>query len=255
MDDERRRREPRQVTGRVAVWPWWRMLLAAAVVVPGALAIALNTTGVAEVFRPPAGPPDTLRHVGAPLPKPPILVEARYLRRAVVKESGREAQITELVDRYNVTRTLARQIYDAALAQRIDPELAFRLIRVESVFDADAGNRGALGLTQVMLGTARDIDREVDTAEELLDPATNMRVGFTNLRNMIELFDGDVRLGVIAYNRGEVAVQRAIRRGRDPENGYGERVLGPIHHGGQRYTGPGVLPESRQAALTDSVSR
>ena len=251
---ERRQREPRQATGRVAAWPWWQILLGGVLTIAGAVALTLNTAGVADVFRPPAGPPDSMRHVGAPLPKPPILVEARYLRRAVVKESGREAEITALLERYNVTRTLARRIYDAAIAQRIDPELAFRLIRVESVFDADAGNRGALGLTQVMLGTARDIDPEVNTPAKLLDPDTNMRVGFTNLRNMIELFDGDVRLAVIAYNRGEVAVQRAIRRGRDPENGYGERVLGPRHHGGQRYTGPGLLPESKQAALADSVA-
>ena len=253
--DERRRGQPRQVTGRVAAWPWWRMLLAALLVIPGAVAIAFNTAGVAAVFRPPAGPPDSLKHVGTPLPKPPLPVEARYLRRALARETGREAEISELLERYNVTRPLARRIYDAAVAQRIDPELAFRLIRVESVFDADAGNRGALGLTQVMLGTARDIDPEVNTAEELLDPDTNMRVGFTNLRNMIELFDGDIRLAVIAYNRGEVAVQRAIRRGRDPENGYGERVLGPRHHGGQRYSGPGILPASRQAALPDSTPR
>jgi hypothetical protein len=246
---ERRRREPRQVTGRVAAWPWWKMLLAALLVIPGALAIALNTSGVASVFRPPAGPPDTMKHVGAPLPKPPMLVEARYLRRAIAPaETGREAEVTGFVERYNVTRPLARRIYDAAVAQRIDPELAFRLIRVESVFDVDAGNRGAFGLTQVMLGTARDIDPEVDTSRELLDPDTNMRVGFTNLRNMIELFDGDVRLAVIAYNRGEVAVQRAMRRGRDPENGYGERVLGAVHHGGKPYTGRGLLPETAATA-------
>ncbi|HEX8830733.1 MAG TPA: hypothetical protein VF705_06180, partial [Longimicrobium sp.] len=73
-------------------------------------------------------------------------------------------------------------------------------------------------------------------------------VGFTNLRNMLELFDGDVRLAVIAYNRGEVAVQRAMRRGRDPENGYGERVLGAIHHGGKPYKGPGLLPETAATA-------
>ena len=251
---ERRRSEPRQVTGRVAAWRWWQLLLGGGAVLAGAVALTLNTTGVAEVFRPPAGAPDSLRHVGTPLPKPPIKVEARYLRRAVIRETGREAEISALLLRYNVTRPLARRIYDAAAAQRIDPELAFRLIRVESVFDEDAGNRGAFGLTQVMLGTARDIDPEVNTAAKLLDPDTNMRVGFTNLRNMIELFDGDVRLAVIAYNRGEVAVQRAIRRGRDPENGYGERVLGPRHHGGQRYTGPGLLPATREAALADSVA-
>lgn len=250
---EQRRQPPRQVTGRVAAWSWWKVLLATILVIPGAVALALNSSGVAAVFRPPAGPPDTLKHVGAPLPKPPLLVEARYLRRAVIRETGREAELTGLMERYNVTRPLARRIYDAAVAQRIDPELAFRLIRVESVFDADAGNMGALGLTQVMLGTATDIDPEVDTARELLDPDTNMRVGFTNLRNMIELFDGDVRLAVIAYNRGEVAVQRALRRGKDPENGYGERVLGPRHHGGQRYTGRGLLPATATASTTASA--
>jgi len=245
---EQRRAQPRQVTGRVAAWSWWKLLLAGLLVIPGALALALKSSGVATVFRPPAGPPDTLKHLGTPVAKPPLGVEARYLRAAVIKESPREAEITALLQRYNVTRPLARRIYDAALAQRIDPELAFRLIRVESVFDVDAGNMGALGLTQVMLGTATDIDPEVDTPKELLDPDTNLRVGFTNLRNMIELFDGDVRLAVIAYNRGEVAVQRALRRGKDPENGYGERVLGPRHHGGQRYAGKGLLPATATAA-------
>lgn len=247
---EQRRQQPRQVTGRVAAWSWWKLLLAAVLVIPGAVALALKSSGVATVFRPPAGPPDTLKHLGTPVAKPPLGVEARYLRRAVLKETGREAEITALLQRYNVTRPLARQIYDAAVAQRIDPELAFRLIRVESVFDVDAGNKGAFGLTQVMLGTATDIDPEVDTSKELLEPGTNMRVGFTNLRNMIELFDGDVRLAVIAYNRGEVAVQRALRRGKDPENGYGERVLGPRHHGGQRYTGKGLLPATATASTT-----
>jgi hypothetical protein len=231
----------------VAAWPWWKLLLAALVVIPGAAAIALRSPGVAAVFRPPVGPPDTLKHVGTPLPRAPLRVEARYLRRAIAPETGREAEVSEFVGRYNVTRPLARRIYDAALAERIDPELAFRLIRVESVFDVDAGNRGAFGLTQVMLGTARDIDPEVDTSKELLDPDTNMRVGFTNLRNMLVLFKGDVRLAVIAYNRGEVAVQRAMRRGRDPENGYGERVLGAVHHGGKPYKGPGLLPETTTA--------
>ncbi|HEX2209017.1 MAG TPA: hypothetical protein VHG93_15165, partial [Longimicrobium sp.] len=51
-----------------------------------------------------------------------------------------------------------------------------------------------------------------------------------------------VRLGVIAYNRGEVAVDRALRRGADPENGYGRRILGPRAHGGEAYKGSGIIP-------------
>ncbi|HEY0038430.1 MAG TPA: transglycosylase SLT domain-containing protein, partial [Longimicrobium sp.] len=75
---------------------------------------------------------------------------------------------------------------------------------------------------------------------------TNMRLGFGYLREMIERYDkyGDdaVRLGVLAYNRGENAVDRALKRGKDPENGYGARVLGPRAHGGRSYQGKGVGP-------------
>lgn len=223
--------------------PWWSWIVAAVVAVGGGVGLSLAASRPARLFKPPAGPPDSLRVLGAAIPKPAAMVQTRYLRQAVAPEQGPDRVIAELAERYRLTRALARSIHDAAVAEQIDPELAFRLIRVESVFDQDAvGPGGALGLTQLMYGTARDIDPSVRSRDEVMEPATNLRIGFTNLRNMIRLFDGDVRLGVIAYNRGEVAVQRALRRGRDPENGYGEKVLGPRAHGGKRYTGPGLLP-------------
>jgi soluble lytic murein transglycosylase-like protein len=132
-----------------------------------------------------------------------------------------------LARRYGVSASLARKIVDVALAEGIDPELGFRMIRVESGFEPRArGAMGAAGLLQLMPSTARTIDRTVDTRKELLDPATNLRLGFHYLREMIERYDGDVRLGVLAYNRGEIAVDRALKRGRDPENGYSHKVLG-----------------------------
>jgi soluble lytic murein transglycosylase-like protein len=142
--------------------------------------------------------------------------------------------------RYGIARELAEKILDVALAEGLDPELAFRLVRVESGFEPRArGPAGALGLTQLMLGTARSIDRSVDTRAEVLDPGTNLRLGFRYLRQMIERYDGDVRLGVLAYNRGEVAVDRALKRGHDPENGYSRKVLGP--RGGVAYEGKGLV--------------
>nr|WP_240978554.1 transglycosylase SLT domain-containing protein [Longimicrobium terrae] len=139
-------------------------------------------------------------------------------------------------------------VYDAAAEAGLDPELGFRLIRVESVFDPRAvGQGGAAGLVQMMPGTARALDPEIDTTRELMDPHTNLRLGFRLLRENILRYqkqgDDAVRLGVIAYNRGENSVDRALRRGRDPENGYGKRVLGPIHHGGKPYQGTGLRPK------------
>ena len=74
----------------------------------------------------------------------------------------------------------------------------------------------------------------------MLEPKTNLRVGFRYLRRLIRDFDGDVRLALLAYNRGEGTVSRLLRRGRDPENGYSGKVLG---RGESRYSGKGTFEE------------
>ncbi|MEX2571490.1 MAG: transglycosylase SLT domain-containing protein [Gemmatimonadota bacterium] len=151
-------------------------------------------------------------------------------------EQGRAAAYAR---RYGISQGLALQIIDTALREGLDPELGFRLVRVESVFRANArGPAGALGLTQLMPSTARALDRSLRTEAEILDPANNLRTGFRYLRTLIERYGGDVRLGVLAYNRGETAVNRALRAGRDPENGYSSKVLGSAPN---QYTGSGLL--------------
>lgn len=146
----------------------------------------------------------------------------------------------EYAARYRISPQLAQDIIDIALEEGIDPELGFRLIRVESVFRTRArGPSGSLGLTQLMPATARSIDRSVRTEAEILEPSTNLRLGFRYLRRMIERYDGDVRLGLLAYNRGQTAVNRALRAGRDPENGYSHKVLGT--RGQDPYRGLGLL--------------
>ena len=70
-----------------------------------------------------------------------------------------ELVMQEMADRYHITATMARMVHDAAVEVGLDPELGFRLVRVESVFDPDAiGAGGATGLVQMMPGTARDIN-------------------------------------------------------------------------------------------------
>lgn len=141
-------------------------------------------------------------------------------------------------ERFGISRELAGNILDVSRAEGIDPELAFRLVRVESRFRIRArGPGGSLGLVQLMPGTARSLDPSLRTDEEVMEPRTNLRVGFRYLRRLIREF-GDVRLGLLAYNRGENAVRRALKRGSDPENGYSHKVLGS---GERAYAGTGVL--------------
>ena len=83
----------------------------------------------------------------------------------------------------------------------------------------------AIGLAQVMLPTARYYRKDI-TREELFDRDTNLRIGFRYLRTLIEKYNGNLELALLAYNRGPERVDDLIRAGQDPNNGYVEMVLG-----------------------------
>jgi soluble lytic murein transglycosylase-like protein len=125
---------------------------------------------------------------------------------------------------YRIKPDLARRIYDAAITAGIEPELGFRLVRVESVFDTKAVSPvGALGLTQLMPSTARLFEPNV-TDEQLLTADVNLRIGFKYLRGLIREYNGDLKLALLVYNRGPTAVGRALAMGRSPANGYESMV-------------------------------
>src|SRR5688500_317486 len=135
---------------------------------------------------------------------------------------------------YKVGADLAASIYDIALAEGIEPDLAFRLVRLESQFNDRATSPvGAVGLTQLMLPTARYFQKGI-TRDELYDRKTNLRIGFRYLRSLIRENKGHVQLALLVYNRGPVAVKNSRQQGRDPSNGYDRIIM-------KGYTGRGVI--------------
>lgn len=140
-------------------------------------------------------------------------------------EQIREDTIEGARIRYGISRGLAEEIYDAAIRNDIDPDVAFGLVNTESTFDERAVSHvGARGLTQVMPRTARWL-RPGTTAEDLFDRTLNLDLGFRYLRSLIDKYDGNIRLALLAYNRGPGTVDRILARGGDPDNGYADRVL------------------------------
>jgi soluble lytic murein transglycosylase-like protein len=138
-------------------------------------------------------------------------------------ELERLRDVVEYSSRYAIGADLATAILDIALAEGIDPDLGFRLVKLESDFNPNATSPvGALGLTQLMFPTARYFDRSISKSD-LYQPRTNLRIGFRYLRTLLGQYK-DVRTAVLVYNRGPVAVESAISEGRDPANGY-ERVI------------------------------
>jgi len=147
---------------------------------------------------------------------------------------GRWNRIYEFSSRYRVGADLAAAIHDVALAEGIEPELAFRLVKIESEFKERATSPvGAIGLTQLMLPTARHFEKGI-TRERLYDRETNLRVGFRYLRTLIREYEGNVGLALLVYNRGPVAVETLRDMGLDPSNGY-------EHHVMKGYKGNGVV--------------
>jgi soluble lytic murein transglycosylase-like protein len=136
----------------------------------------------------------------------------------------RAKKVIAYSSRYKIGADLASNIVDVAQAEGIDPELAFRLVKLESDFNVHATSPvGALGLTQVMPSTAKYYVKGI-TREKLYDPTTNLRVGFRYLRGLVDEYNGDVKLALLVYNRGPVAVAKSRAQGDNPSNGY-DRLL------------------------------
>jgi len=98
----------------------------------------------------------------------------------------------------------------------LDPAWLFGIMRAESALRADAVSpAGALGLMQLMPGTARNVARQhgirLSSRRELFSPAINIRLGSAYLAQMRQRFAGNPVLASGAYNAGPEAVDRWLR--------------------------------------------
>jgi soluble lytic murein transglycosylase-like protein len=142
-------------------------------------------------------------------------------------ELERARALLDFSSRYQVPSDLTALIYDTALREGLDPDLAFRLVKVESDFDVKArSTAAAVGLAQVQLRTARFYQPGV-TLQRLYDPATNLSIGFNYLHDLLGTYQGNLRLALLAYNRGPAKVNQLLGVGREPGNGYATSVMGP----------------------------
>jgi soluble lytic murein transglycosylase-like protein len=113
------------------------------------------------------------------------------------------------------TKTAAKRrgryvgLVDATARQyQLVPELLHAVIRTESGYDPSAvSSAGAIGLMQLMPGTAARYN-----VNDIWDPRQNLRGGAAYLRDLLEMFDQDLRLALAAYNAGENAVLKYGRQ-------------------------------------------
>lgn len=102
-----------------------------------------------------------------------------------------EEKLDELVGRY-------------AERHRLEPKLVRAVIQVESGYNAAAQSvKGAMGLMQLMPGTARELG-----VDEPYDPEQNIRGGTSYLRQMLDRFEENLVHALAGYNAGPDAVVR-----------------------------------------------
>jgi len=120
--------------------------------------------------------------------------------RQTLQESRRER--LRLAPRQTIPMPTLQIVQELARQHDIEPRLVQAIITVESNFNPQAVSRaGAQGLMQLMPGTAARYQ-----VANPFDPRANVDGGIRYLKDLLQLFPGDLRRALAAYNAGEQSV-------------------------------------------------
>lgn len=105
----------------------------------------------------------------------------------------------------------------------IDKYMVYAIIKAESNFNENAkSSSDAIGLMQIMettaLETANKMDLEV-TEEDLFKPDLNINIGLKYFTYLLNQYDNNYPLAIIAYNAGMGNVDAWIKDGTIKEDG------------------------------------
>jgi soluble lytic murein transglycosylase-like protein len=139
---------------------------------------------------------------------------------------ARTTQVQSAMSKYGISEEMATDIYDIARQEGVEPEVAYGLVHTESTFKETAvSGVGARGLTQLMPKTAKWL-MPGTSAQDLFNRKTSLKLGFRYLTQLTNRYRGNLKLALLAYNRGPGTVDRVLKKGGNPDNGYASKVLG-----------------------------
>lgn len=147
---------------------------------------------------------------------------------AALQEQGEYLESVRLFNRYchssdaplELTPADIRLLYPEPYAEMVRdmcreyslPEyLFYALVREESLFDADiSSSAGAVGLSQLMPSTARDVASRIGVEiDDLTDPELNLRLGAWYLAHLMERTDSPSQ-ALFSYNGGITRLRRWV---------------------------------------------
>ena len=169
---------------------WTLALVALSAASPAAAQVYHLSDGVVRV-----------RHGGSSAPA----VRASDKQSVVLADVQPQAPVQPVASQPAWDRASAAPLLDKVAGEAgLHPALLEALVWQESRWRPHAVSRkGAIGLTQLMPGTARELG--VDPR----DPTANLQGGARHLRKLIDHFDGDLVKALAAYNAGVRRVEQA----------------------------------------------
>ncbi|MFZ5876178.1 MAG: lytic transglycosylase domain-containing protein [Nitrospirota bacterium] len=169
-----------------------RPIVAGLAAILASLGFAFSATADTQIFRYVA-PDGSIHYANAPM-------TGNYRPYATRSDVGFSRLRSGKVSRsryYPMIDKTARE-------HQMDPALIRAVVKAESDYNPQAvSSAGALGLMQLMPGTAQDL-----AVRNPFDPEENVRGGVQYLRYLLTRFNGDTALALAAYHAGEQRVER-----------------------------------------------
>jgi soluble lytic murein transglycosylase len=151
-------------------------------------------------------------------------------QRALAVELGQQIRRADLpvwvarAARNKGSMFYVRQAFPNSVHAPNSNSLTYGITRQESSFDPRAlSHAGALGMMQLMPGTAREQASKMgygyDYGRLTSDPAYNMMLGSAYFQRLLNVWGGSVPLAVASYNAGSGNVRKWVRAYGDPRAG------------------------------------
>jgi hypothetical protein len=130
------------------------------------------------------------------------VVASRVVAPKVISPSQPPPAVSK--PRPDPSATVNKLVDSIARRHDLEPSLVDSVIRVESNYNTNAVSpAGAMGLMQLIPSTARRFG-----VNDTFHPQQNIEGGVRYLKYLMELYHGDERLALAAYNAGEGAVAK-----------------------------------------------
>lgn len=130
------------------------------------------------------------------LPEPGVVIE--QAQSMVLSQPATRSSTRNLAGKYGPLISAAAEVFG------LDESLLRAVVWQESRFrDWVTSPKGAMGLMQLMPGTARGLG-----VTNAYDPIQNVAGGARHLRNLLRRYGGDVSMALAAYNAGEGSVKK-----------------------------------------------